>query len=77
MQSQISDLRDKLTDASAAAVVWFDKPGVWFRMQIWSSGCFRYTEIANMKKTKSQFEQEVNDFSARGSDFAIFWHDWI
>merc|ERR1719377_211127 len=34
MQSQISDLRDKLTDA--------------------------YTEIANMKKTKSQFEQEVH-----------------
>ena len=33
MQSQISDLRDKLTDA--------------------------YTEIANMKKTKSQFEQEA------------------
>ena len=73
MQSQISDLRDKLTDASAAAVVWFDK----FRMQIWSGGCFRYTEIANMKKTKSQFEQEVSDFSARGSDFDIFWHDLI
>merc|ERR550514_1252803 len=34
MQSQISDLRDKLTDA--------------------------YTEIANMKKTKSQFEQEIH-----------------
>lgn len=36
MQSQISDLRDKLTDA--------------------------YTEIANMKKTKSQFEQEASLF---------------
>jgi len=34
MQSQISDLRDKLTDA--------------------------YTEIANLKKTKSCFEQEVH-----------------
>merc|ERR550514_1335076 len=34
VQPQISDLRDKLTDA--------------------------YTEIANMKKTKSQFEQEIH-----------------
>ena len=64
MQSQISDLRDKLTDACAFS---FRADPLQSKL-MWSVFCrvssatwqkTRYTEIANMKKTKSQFEQEV------------------
>lgn len=57
MQSQISDLRDKLTDASAER--WAAIFRCQWTVQLADACCVRYTEIANMKKTKSQFEQEA------------------
>ena len=64
MQSQISDLRDKLTDACAfifradlCSLSWMVVCCCSVSSATWQKT--RYTEIANMKKTKSQFEQEV------------------
>ena len=72
MQSQISDLRDKLTDACPRKL--FPSSDARFFQTSASrrarSQKIRYTEIANMKKTKSHFEQEVTG-APPGARFAV------